>query len=74
MENGLSVEHRGHLIIVIRPGTEFSATYHKPEGLPNIYLACATIDPYAEPEAIYQFRADALSAATRKARELGWIV
>jgi hypothetical protein len=74
MQNGISVENRGDLIIVTHPGTYFSATYGKGDVHPEILLLAATTDPTSEPETIYQFRADALGAAMNKARELGWIV
>jgi hypothetical protein len=73
MQNGLSVENRGDLIIVTQPGTEFSATYYKPDDQPDLMLSAATVDPQADRAAIYEFRADAFGAALRKARELGWI-
>jgi hypothetical protein len=72
--NNVSVEHRGDLIIVTQAGTQFTATYHKPPGQPDLMLSVATTDPHADLEEIYQFRADAFAAALLKARELGWIV
>jgi hypothetical protein len=74
MREPLSVEIQGDLIIVTQRGTSFSATYGKAKGEPNILLLAATEGRVAEQEAILQFRADALTAAKRKARELGWIV
>ena len=74
MEGDLSVEVRGDLIIVTKSGTEFTATYHKPDGRPLLRLLSATDDPKADREAIFVFRGEAFIAAMRKARELGWIV
>ncbi len=74
MQSGLSVEVRGDLIIVTLPGTAFSATYQRQIGQPSLVLSAATTDPQADRQTIYQFRADAFTAAINKARELGWIV
>ena len=71
---GLSVEVQEDEILVTRPGTGFSARYHKPDTDSIFRLLAATIDPSADREAVFLFRADAFIAATKKARELGWIV
>jgi hypothetical protein len=60
MNRALSVTSRGDLIIITHPGTEFSATYGAGNGKPGILLLSATTDQQAEPETIYQFRADAV--------------
>ncbi len=73
MEGDLSIEVRGDLIIVTRPGSEFSATYNKPDRDSILRLLAATADPNADREAIFHFRANAFGAAMNKARELGWI-
>jgi hypothetical protein len=73
MRDPLSVEVLEELIIVTRAGTSFSATYGRAKGEPNIVLLAATEGCEAEREALSEFRADAFVAATRKARELGWI-
>jgi hypothetical protein len=70
----LRVELRGDLIIVTKPGTSFSATYGKAREEPNLVLLAATEGRDAEREVLSKFRADAFTAATRKARELEWIV
>ena len=70
----LLVEIQGDEILVTRSGTGFSARYHKPDKDSILRLLAATVDPAADREAIFLFRADAFIAATNKARELGWIL
>ncbi len=41
------------------PGTAFSATYHKPDKQPILRVLTATLEPGANREAIFQFRAEA---------------
>ena len=74
MEDALKVEYLEGEIFVTRPGTAFSARYHKPDRDPILRLLAATVDPNADREAIFIFRAQAFAAATNKARELGWVV
>jgi hypothetical protein len=70
----LSVENREDVIIVTWPGTAFAATYHKPDKQPIVRLLTSTLEPRANRETVFQFRAEAFAAAMNKARELGWIV
>jgi hypothetical protein len=74
MQSGLSVEVQENELLVTRPGTGFSARYHKPDKDLILRLLATTVDPGADREATFLFRADAFIAATNKARELGWIV
>jgi hypothetical protein len=74
MSMELTVEYRDGEIVVTRPGTTFSARYHKPDRDPILRLLKATVDPIADRATIFVFRAEAFAAATNKARELGWIV
>ena len=74
MDTPLTVEHQDGEILVTRSGTAFSARYHKPDGDPILRLLAATVDPEADREAIFRFRATAFAAAMNRARELGWIV
>ncbi len=71
---GLSVEHRCDFIIVTVSGTEFAATFHKPDGRPLLRLLTATDDPNAGREANFIFRIEAFLAAMNKARAPGWFV
>jgi hypothetical protein len=74
MQNGLSVENRGDVIVVTLPGTAFTATYHKPIDQPDLTLSAATLYPQADRETQVKFKAEAFAAAMNKARELGGIV
>jgi hypothetical protein len=74
MDPPLTVEIQDEEIVVTKPGTQFSARYHKPFADSVLRLVEATVDSRADPDAIYAFRAKAFAAALRKARELGWIV
>jgi hypothetical protein len=48
--------------------------YGKAKDEPNIVLLAVTEGKEAEREGFRNFRANATTAATQKARELGWIV
>jgi hypothetical protein len=74
MRDGISVEHRGDLIIVTRHGTSFSASYRRETCFPGIMLDTETTEPRADLDAIREFIANAYGAAMQKARELGWTV
>jgi hypothetical protein len=63
---GLSVEVQNDEILVTRPGTGFSARYHKPDRDKILRLLAATVDPSADQEAVFLFRADAFIAATNR--------
>jgi hypothetical protein len=73
VHDGISVENRGDLIVVIRPGTSFSASYRKETGFPGIMLDTESTEPGADLDAIREFIVNAYRAAMQKARELGWI-
>jgi hypothetical protein len=72
MSRELTVELKGDHIVVTRPGTAFSATYHKPDKQPILRVLTSTLELDAKRAAIFQFRAEAYAVATLKARELGW--
>jgi hypothetical protein len=74
MAEKLSIEVQEKEILVTRSGCGFSARYHKPDQDTILRLLAATVDPEADRETIFMFRADAFIAATNKAREMGWIV
>ena len=70
----LSIEEGGTSIIVTMPGTDFSVTYQKQSGNPQLMPSQSRIAANATSATIADFRARAFQAAVRKARELGWIV
>jgi hypothetical protein len=74
MSKGLSVEHRGDLIVITHPGASFSASYRRETRFPGFTLHTETTEPGADLDSIRQFQAAAYGAALQKARELGWIV
>ena len=59
-------------IIVTMPGTRYSITYRK--GADPWLLASDSYEDLDFPSHKFTFRARAYTAATDKARELGWIV
>jgi hypothetical protein len=59
-------------IVVTMPGTRYSVTYRKGDD-PWLLASDSYYDP-AFPSRKHTFRARAYTAATDKARELGWIV
>jgi hypothetical protein len=69
-----TAELSGDQIIVSQRGTQFQAAYIKLEGQPDLVLLAETMDPDADQETQFRFRADAFAAAMNKARELGWTV
>jgi hypothetical protein len=56
------------------PGTDFSVTYQKQPGNPQLMLSQSRIAPNTTSATVSDFRARAFQAAVGKARELGWIV
>jgi hypothetical protein len=73
-DHGLHVEVRGGDIIVTLPGTSFMVTYFKPAGTSHLMARPNWIsDPDASIE-LGEFLEQASTAATDKARELGWII
>jgi len=62
-------------IIVTLPGTAFRVIYQKAPDVPRLIVKSKRIpdDPFA-PISQTEFLAQALAAATDKAREFGWIV
>ncbi len=66
------VKYREDDIVVTRPGTAFSARYHRLRS--SLLLSAATAEASAKPVMIFQFQVAAFDAAMNKARELGWIV
>jgi hypothetical protein len=74
MPEQLTVELKGDQIVVTKRGTRFEATYTKVDGRPDLVLLAESLDPKADREAKFNFRALAFGAAMRKARQLGWVV
>ena len=70
----LNIEDDGTSIVVTMPGTDFSVTYQKPSGSPQLKLLRSRIAANTTSAAIADFRARAFQSAVGKARELGWIV
>ena len=62
-------------IIVTRPGSLYSVTYHKPERSPQLIAKrIADRDDLRIKMTLSEFLAEAWRLANEKARELGWIV
>ena len=70
----LHIKFDGHEIIVTRPGTDMMTAYRKAPDRPNLILTRSGEHPTIMSPEISEFRAHAFQAATKKARELGWIV
>ena len=70
----LHIKFDGHEIIVTRPGTDMMTAYRKAPARPNLILTRSGEHPTIMSPEISEFRAHAFQAATKKARELGWIV
>jgi hypothetical protein len=70
----LNIEEDGTSIVVTMPGTDFSVTYQKESGNPQLMLSQSRIAANTTSAAIADFRARAFRSAVGKARELGWIV
>jgi hypothetical protein len=72
----LAVELKGAVIIVTQPGTNYCVVYQKaPVSDPALLLLIYSwLDPTVIRPEVSEFRARAFDAASRKARELGWIV
>jgi hypothetical protein len=73
MPEDLKVEDQQGEILVTIPGTAFSARYHKPDRQPILRLLTATVEPTANRDTVFKFRAEAFAAAMLKARKLGWM-
>jgi hypothetical protein len=73
-DNGLAIDVAvvDDEIIVTMPGTGYSVTYRR--GADPWLLASDSYDDPDFPSRKHTFRARAYTAATDKARELGWIV
>jgi hypothetical protein len=69
----LHVEVQDDNIIITLPGTKFMVTYYKSDGLQLVAKSDWTDDDDAS-VTLGAFRARAWTAASDKARELGWIV
>ena len=70
----LNIEEDGTSIVVTMSGTDFSVTYQKQSGNPQLMLSQSRIAANTTSATIADFRARAFQAAVGKARELGWIV
>ena len=70
----LNIESDGTSIVVTMTGTDFSVTYQKPSGSPQLKLLRSRIAANTTSAAIADFRARAFQSAVGEARELGWIV
>ena len=55
----LNIEKDGTSIVVTMPGTDFSVTYQKPSGSPQLMLSRSQIAANATSAAIVDFRARA---------------
>jgi hypothetical protein len=74
MQRKLNVDVEGDLLVVSLPGTSYRALYFtSPDQLNLVQAPNSAVDKGA-PMTHEQFKALAREAATKKARELGWIV
>jgi hypothetical protein len=71
---GLIMKIRGTSITVTRRHTDFSATYEKRPGNPQLELTRKRVTAHEAMPEVFKFHAIAFQAAVYKARELGWIV
>ena len=70
----LHIKFDGHEIIVTRPGTEMMTAECKAPDRPKLILTRSWGNRTIMSPEISEFGAHAFQAATKKARELGWIV
>jgi hypothetical protein len=74
MQRKMNVDVEGDLLVVSLPGTSYRALYFKsPNNLKLVQAPNLAVDKEA-PMSHEQFEALACEVATKKARELGWIV
>jgi hypothetical protein len=74
MQRKINVDVEGDLLVVSLPGTSYRALYFKsPNNLKLVQAPNLAVDKEA-PMSHEQFEALASEVATKKARELGWIV
>ena len=74
MQPNINVDVEGDLLVVSLPGTSYRALYlRSPDQLKLVQAPNLAVDKEA-PMTHEQFEAQAREAATKKARELGWIV
>ena len=74
MQRNINVDVEGDLLVVSLPGTSYRDLYFRsPDQLKLVQAPNLAVDKEA-PMTHEQFEALAREAATKKARELGWIV